>query len=428
MAFKKRRKGIFLQAALEEGGQKLQNPGCGWYHMYTFSLPFEKDANGAQPLYLAPESREEQLVLALVDLGKFRDCKLPESALVRIEQILRFFRHQGKDVILRFTYDTEGKGMEREPGSISLIKEHMNQVGPIIEQYAQSILVLQGIFAGSWGEMHDSRFLSQSSMAELTDAMYRAVNGSCYLAVRTPSQWRSITSYSTLHPQAERRLGLFNDGMFGSPTDLGTYGTGCRQEELSWQEAHMEYRPNGGEALKGEGLTGYKNAAREMRQMHISYLNSVHQQEQLQHWKEEVVRGPGCWRGISGCEYIGRHLGYRFVVRRARLVKGCNQKTKLRITVENCGFAELCQEADCFLIIEHQDGSMERRLIRTDARQWKSGGEAIIEAELPKREPGERMRLFLKLQRKRDGKSICFGNRMAASPAADGAVLLGEYR
>lgn len=422
-----RRGRTFLQADLKEGSQELQNPGCGWYHMYTFSLLSEGALEQEQPLYLDPASREEQLVLLLMDLGHFRDCSLPESALIRTAQILQFFQQQGKDMILRFTYDTRGKGMEREPGSIARVKEHMNQVGKIIEQHAQSILTLQGIFAGSWGEMHDSKFLSQSSMAELTDSMYRAVKGSCYLSVRTPSQWRSITSCGVLQPEAEQRLGLFNDGMFGSPTDLGTYGVECRQEELSWQQAHMRQRPNGGEALRGDSLIGYKTAAQEMGRMHISYLNSVHQQEQLQHWKEELVTEQGCWQGISGYEYIGRHLGYRFVVRRAKLIKGLGKKARLQVTVSNCGFAELCQEADCFLMIEHRDGSLQSQRINTDARQWESGGETAVEAELPEQIPVEGVRLFLKLRRKRDGKSICFGNH-PDSLTADGAVLLGNYR
>lgn len=431
MTFKKKGERAFLrfqEADLGENIQNLQNPGCGWYHMYTFSLPSEKDGEQENPLYLDPESREEQLVLALMDLGKFRACRLPESALARVGQILEFFQQQGKDVILRFTYDTGGKGMEREPCSISLIKDHMNQVGPIIEQYAESILTLQGVFVGSWGEMHDSKFLSRSNMAELVNTMYQAVKGSCYMAVRTPSQWRSIISDSILHPAVQQRLGLFNDGMFGSLTDLGAYGNDCRQDELGWQEVHMRCRPNGGEALQGEFLMGYKNAALEMGRMHISYLNSVHQKELLQHWKGELVSEQGCWQGISGYEYIGRHLGYRFVVRRAKLVKGLRRKMRLQITVENRGFAEMCQEADCFLMIEHQDGSMEKRLITTDARQWESGGTTTVEAELPEQTPREGVRLFLKLQRKKDGRSIFFGNRPADSLAADGAVLLGEYR
>lgn len=418
---------IFVQAELKEESKELHNPGCGWYHMYTFSLFPEKSEN-QQPLYLDPQSREEQLVLLLMDLGKFRDCRLSEAALCRTEEILDFFQEQGKDLILRFTYDTQGKGLEKEPCSLSLIKGHMKQLGSVITRYAGSILTLQGLLVGNWGEMHNSRFLSQQNLTDLAETMYQATEGSCYLAVRTPKQWRNIISCSSIPSGLREKLGLFNDGMFGSSTDLGTYQNGCREEEMSWQEAYMRHRPNGGEALKGEGLTGYKTAAWEMRQMHTIYLNSVHQQEQLQHWKEELVCESGCWRGISGYEYIGRHLGYRFVVRRAKLIQGLDKKKRLQITVENCGFAELCQRADCFLMIEHQDGSLESRLIPTDACQWESGEKAVVEAELPEWTPHEGMRLFLKLQRKRDRRNICFGNRLADSLTADGAALLGEYR
>ena len=87
----------------------------------------------------------------------FRACEIPKEALLHIGQILEFFRRNGKEMILRFVYDNEGKGMEREPLTVSMVKRHMEQIGGAIRPYMEDILVLQGIFVGNWGEMHGSK-------------------------------------------------------------------------------------------------------------------------------------------------------------------------------------------------------------------------------------------------------------------------------
>ena len=45
---------------------------------------------------------------------------------------LAFFREKRKGMILRFSYDLEGKGLEKEPGSIRLVEEHMQQIVEVI--------------------------------------------------------------------------------------------------------------------------------------------------------------------------------------------------------------------------------------------------------------------------------------------------------
>lgn len=66
-------------------------------------------------------------------------------------------------MILRVCYDTEGKGMEREPQRIFVVQRHMQALGSLAERYADAILTVQGVFVGSWGEMHTSRFLRPGS-------------------------------------------------------------------------------------------------------------------------------------------------------------------------------------------------------------------------------------------------------------------------
>ena len=113
--------------------EKLSNPGTGWYHLYTF------DVTCADPvLYVACE--EEEIVLLLIDIGGFRGKALSAEALLSVRQIFHFFRENQKDMIVRFVYDTEGKGMEKEPESGEIVLEHIRQLGAVIREYQSSIL------------------------------------------------------------------------------------------------------------------------------------------------------------------------------------------------------------------------------------------------------------------------------------------------
>lgn len=402
----------FYPAALMESSRQLKNPGCGWYHIFSF-IPREEGEAERPPIV---SDEQEQLALVLIDIGRFNCREISAYALKDIEKILEAFHLQHKQMILRFTYDTQGKGLEREPQSFQLIKRHMQQLGGIVLRYAADILVLQGIFAGSWGEMHTSRYLSAQQIRELLQTWDESTGKSCFLAVRTPAQWRMATEDG---PPFTERLALYNDGMFGSSTDLGTYGEGCREKELLWQDRRLCRTPNGGEALLGERPVDCRRAAADLKRMHVSYLNSAYQQEQLDFWKQETVTEPGGWEGVSGYTYIGRRLGYRFVVREARVCWGM-----LQIRVENTGFASLCEPADCSLILRGQDGKLFCRQLDTDARTWRSGQKTLLRIKLPHADGWEKGgQLFLQLKRRQKNGFIHFANQGAKEGVLLGGLL-----
>lgn len=179
----------------------------------------------------------------------------------------------------------------------------------------------------------------------------------------------------------------------------------------------MDMTPNGGEILSGQPLTGYRQAAEVLGKMHASYLNSIYHPDQLEHWRRETVEEAGCWDGISGYDYIGRHLGYRFTVRNVTEKKG----KELLVTVENTGFGNLCQEAECFLVTEYGDGRAVLRHLAADPGEWRSGQESLLRADISEgRAPGSR--LFLTLKRRADGRVIRFANEGAGD-----RILLGGY-
>ena len=421
----KHKKRRFVPEIFQESVDAVSNPCCGCYHLYTFDA-----ADSDAPLYVA--CPEEELVLLRISVRSARERELSDAELKNIARILRFFQDEQKGMILRFVYDMEGKGMEAEPAAVSLVRKHMQQLGTVIRQFIPAVLVVQGILVGNWGEMHGSKFLSEKYLKELTKTMLNALGEGCFLAVRTPQQFRTVTA--DLSGQQCSQMALFNDGIFGSVTDFGTYGVGndrqqqeqMRKDALQWQAQHVRCRLNGGEALAGVETEADRQrwqdagqAAEDLAQMHISYLNSTYQQDVLQSWKEQELIWPGTDRKLSGYDYIGRHLGYRFVVRSATV----DRKKTMHIVVENCGFAELCEEIDCYLI--WKQGAKEiRQRTHTDARQWESGKqtELIIGKPSDVFSDGEDIFCYLCLQRSRDGRYLCFANEGAGE-----SLLIGRF-
>ena len=115
--------------------------------------------------------------------------------------------------------------------------------------------------------MHSSNYMDEENMLTLIRHLASVTSPDIFLAVRTPEQWRTIAKTAEpLSPEnaydgsLTARLSLFNDGMLGSDTDLGTYGESGsssssdfgkrpRQTELLFQEALCRFVPNGGEVV-----------------------------------------------------------------------------------------------------------------------------------------------------------------------------------
>lgn len=452
LAFDKN-KGADIQ--LKESTRALKNPGCGWYHIYTFDLSKEN--------FLYIDCEEEELVLLLIDIHAFRGCEqIPKEALECFSSILTFFEQHDKGIILRIVYDTKGQGMENEPSSIKIVKSHMKQLGSIIcehtsekESLPGKILVHQGLFVGSWGEMHSSKFLSEARMKELSDTFLEATKGSCPIAVRKPVQLRILSCKKNLQDAPNTNLALFNDAIFGSETDLGTYGTirksalsennerektpWAREDELFWQQSFMQQSFCGGEVLGGMNTVSesfgntdhpqrtldWKQVVEDIAKMHVSYLNSIYSKEVLDDWKTQRIM----WNGeeISEYDYIGRHLGYRFVVTQIKIESVSPEKKKqtqsdtqnqisasvITFTIKNTGFANMCEEAVCRLILTENNENIKAFEIKSDPRTWNSGTDTVIECHIPKEvwtQKSQQTKLFLQLTRKRDGRIIEWAN------------------
>ncbi len=421
MFFKKKDEVSFKKACLKEHVSYLKNPGCGWYHIFYFKAGQPCDMK----LMKACLAEQEQLVLLVIDIGAFRKTEISGAALRHVSEILDFYRTWGKEIILRFAYDTEGKSTAREPWELQQILTHMRQLGDVVRRHEDSILALQGLFVGNWGEMHGSRHLTEQGMGKLLTVWRASVGASLPIAVRRPSQLRMLQG-------VDENLCLFNDGIFGSETDLGTYGTAMtasqgtasatgawsRDEELDWQQAHVDGRPNGGEAIADERPKGFAPAARDLQKMHVSYLNSVYEERQLHHWRQEQVK-TGHWKGVSGYDYIGAHLGYRLHVKDACLVSG----SRLHTSIMNTGFSSISDALVCRLELVEPGRELPHPLCEAPLSHCASGKTASILFQLDGSLCSPGGNLQIQLFREKDGHPIHLANEGNNGDASPGAYL-----
>lgn len=438
------------------------NPSKGWYGLYPFVISEEPDFDNL--VWSLVDG--DVIALVRIDIGRRQQgvgtgSPFTAEELDRADRILTWFEKHSREVILRITYDTEGKGMEHEPSLIKNVAGHMRQLGPVIAAHADNIIVHQGIFVGSWGEMHDSKFLSENAVCELYETLVSACGNKVRIAVRTPMQHRFIMKYLTRYMGTGNadtdtdnaymdtdilRPALYNDAILSSEDDMCTYAGG-RAVWAGYQDEVCTYAVCGGEAIHDNPLNDYDNAVKELANMHITYLNRQYDKAVLDKWRSN--------NGYDyGYDYIGTHLGYRFVVTDTAVspdTEDTGGKTQagggsiyINVRIANWGFACVYDRVRLLAEFRGKDGGcISRAEVMSDMSQIKPGDECTAAIRLPQEcsyvpELQERERhqmdnesfnseavatLWLRLERVKDEKVLRFANEGAGAALLVGAVV-----
>lgn len=435
------------------------NPSKGWYGLYPFVISEEPDFDNL----VWSLADGDVIALVRIDIGRRQPgvgtgSPFTDAELDRADRILTWFEKHSREVILRITYDTEGKGMEHEPSLIKNVAGHMRQLGSVIAAHADNIIVHQGIFVGSWGEMHDSKFLSENAVCELYETLVSACGNKVRIAVRTPMQHRFIMKYLTRYMGTGNadtdtdnaymdtdilRPALYNDAILSSEDDMCTYAGG-RAAWADYQDEVCAYAVCGGEAIHDNPLNDYDNAVKELANMHVTYLNRQYDMAVLDKW-----------RSNNGYDYIGTHLGYRFVVTDTAAGRDAEEETGsktqtgvgsiyINVRIANRGFACVYDRVRLLAEFRGKDGGcISRAEVMSDMSRIKPGDECTAVIMLPQEcsymhEVHERemyqmdddsfnseavATLWLRLERVKDAKVIRFANEGGGTALLVGAVV-----
>ncbi len=424
---------------LTESNKAIQNPYCGFFHLYGYTLSEAGTEDVLTWCQQMLENDTNSLVLLQINLRQYSNQDLSDNALKQLDCIFSTFSQRNKQLIVRFLYDWDGKALETEPQDIQQLLSHMEQVAPVVNNHKNHIFSLQGVFTGNCGEMNQTNYGTDEHIRILMKHLAKVIAPEIFLSVRMPSHLRTITnrkaplsasdSYQgTLHS----RLGLYNDGMMGNVYDCGTYDDtsfataimpgekGTREEELAFQNQLCNFVPNGGEAIIENPYNDFERACQDLATMHISYLSCDYDAAVLEKWKHSTYLSDDTdvFHNCNGYEYIKAHLGYRYVVTDSLL-----KKDTLTISLTNSGFAPAYRAFSTTLRI-HDTITQESTLVPI---QWDTRtlipktSNTELSIQLPALEKGDYL-LSLKMVDPASKLPVRFANTEATK---DGGVPLG---
>lgn len=439
----------FTQAFQEEITEPLSNPWQGFYHIRGYVL---SDTEPTEETLLNDINSlsSEKLYLLQINLRNYKEQTLTEAALERLKTILSVWSQSDRQLILRFLYDWDGKASEHEPESIDIVLNHISAAGPIVNQYSHSVYLLQGLFVGNYGEMHGSNFHAQEDIRSLASQLADSVSPDIYLSVRTPAQLRTILETGSALTQSEAfsgtmaaRLGLFNDGMLGSSTDVGTYADKLtvdtsdytkirdRENELQFQEQLNCFVPNGGEVILENPYNDLEPAIIDLARMHVSYLNADYDGKVLDKWKSSTYQGDDLFKGCSGYDYIHAHLGYRYRLGECRLQFHPVQDSEaiLSLTLENIGFSTCYRPLEAMVLLYHTETGESSSYLFTEDLRFLSGNSSMeLNTLLPVRELEKgTYQIYLKIQDVTTKQEIQLAHLQQENGYLLGTMILHSY-
>ena len=394
----------FTAEKFSESNEVLENPYQGYYHIIGYTLNDTDEAIASHA-----DTYSDSLVLLEINLKNYKNTDISEHALSQLEQIFKDWSNTDTQILLRFLYDLDGIAKATEPDSLSTILTHIDQVSDIVNRYSDSVYLMQGIFIGNWGEMHGSEFMDDTSVHTLINHLNESIDSSIYLSVRTPAHWRMITNLYDVPKKFPAfqangnliaRLGLYNDGMLGSVSDLGTYGDtkrkdatspsykGTREDELKFQNTLCQYVPNGGEVVSDNSYNDLPSAVESLTTMHVSYLNADYD--------------------------IQAHLGYRYLVTKCTMKSSgfLNSQLNLSIGLQNTGFGNALKEFHATLKFKNTEtGEISSVPIDYDLRKLKSTQKKTLSVSLPRKSlKSGSYQVFLSITDAQSEKQISLAN------------------
>jgi len=349
---------------------------------------------------------------------------------------------------------------EIEPQNIDNILIHITQLSDIVNKYKDLIFIYQGSFVGTFGEMHHSDYLEIDSLTQIMDTIEKTFDPSLFMSVRTPRYYRGLknrfnSDKGLNYASFKSRMGLYNDGLFYSESDYGTYGTSdissnggfvsaTRAQEVEYQNNLCLNVPNGGEGVFNKKVVdSYQNLSdvktidsilkspktyinfyvseAHARNIHLTYLNEEYDTKLFDHWAETSAKYiNGTTWTVNGREYIANHLGYRYVIRSSKL----SSSNVLSVVVENVGYAPAYVSfASTITLVSSSPSHTLIFKLKSDNRKWgftKDGNNYVktttLTADLSQqlsKLKGTSYTVYFNVNDPRTGVDIEFGNSNA---------------
>ncbi len=385
------------------------NPERGLYvpHIKYFRYGGLPEPSSAASLH-GMRSAGKTLSFSEFYLHDFVYKDLSAAALGVIRSHLAAHREAGVKTVLRFAYsDSYADSAHPWDAPLEQTLRHVEQLKPLLQEYADIIYVVQYGFVGSWGEgyytdnygMEPRTEADYWSRRQLMNALLEAVPENRQVAVRYPLYKRgilgmavgdTITAETAFGPSQIARVAAFNDCFVSSANDVGTYFS--EDDRMMWAtETH--YVSMGGETCAADpAYCACDKTYTQLERYHWSYLNEAYHTG-----THDIWRSGGCFDDIV------RRLGYRLVLKGASFegTFAAGESFTVRLALENVGFASLINPRPLQWVLENTADPKDRFVLPSpqDPRAWKGGHAYVFEESftLPALRSGAHYKLGLAL-------------------------------
>lgn len=390
------------------------NPERGFYRYFESNAlaptPWDisefADTNAISWMSAAEEATITQ-VYCIFYLEGFQNSAISESFLTNIRTNLAVVRAAGKKCILRFAYtsddsDSDGDNIpdilldpnrHTEP-QLEQLLAHIEQLKPILQEYADVIAVLHAGFIGIWGEWYyTDHFVDNPTepdnistaqygrRKQVVDALLNALPASRMIALRYPDLKKKMYGRTTPITAAEAfmntplaRLGVHNDAFLNEYGDMGTFPV---PEDRTYLQSESTYLSMGGEVNEPTANAPSRacaDAISEMSTFHWSYINTDYYVPTLQSWQNNL-----CIHNTTNMNgSMLDRLGYRFVLQQGVYPTTAQPggRMSLKITLTNAGFAAPYNAHTLYLVMQNIATSQYfTATLPDDARYWLANGQ-----------------------------------------------------
>lgn len=301
------------------------------------------------------------------------DRPLTDAMKADVRRFLAETRAKGGSLIVRLGYTwSEQPGCE--PADFEVLLGHVRELSQIMSAFEDVVVAVEAGVAGPWGEMHSSDYCAAEFMNRILTTYLEHLGPRIPVLVRAPAYFNKLAGTTTEELLAKtpfadaplNRLGMYNDGYLGTWWDYGTWAGDFTRERGCALLTTIDRAPYGGEMAyigrdwleKNRDLFDLKkwNVVKDWYGTHLNYLRNITEggHTLATFLKDDLTFTVAdyAYEGLpSLAEYDGRsmskflmdHMGYRFVIRDARLPKEIKAKTPfvIALEVENTGFGRV---------------------------------------------------------------------------------------
>ena len=361
----------FSSNSFIESKEIIINPDQGFYRPITIKITPDSFPNRT--------INPPQIYHLRCDISQFsgkvnsdnKDKKLTDIVLKGLDKYLNTIKSQNKNAIIRFCYSPNfGNATNKEP-SLTMIKEHIRQLSSILNKHIDTLTAIEAGMLGPWGEMHTSDIATEENKALVIKYW---LENTKEIPILTRAPKNIFTYFNKTLDEMERfeikkdnlgyRLGLFNDCVFSSSSDYGTYSNRIR--ETNWLSSQNDHLPYGGEVCSVDIMNDLEKCIPEMYLLSLSYLNYEYNRDVItEKWGNSFynsrIGNDSLFYNVNGYDYIYSHMGYRLVIRSIDVKYKKGGKFEMNINIENVGFGNLYKNKNVDIIYTYINGTFIKR-------------------------------------------------------------------